>query len=135
MPKNNHIFEGHTNSLKKISDEHARLVDLLKELSSAVKNSPVDRDKITEALTHILEESLGHFAHEEEIMLEEGYAKFLDHQNHHKQTLARIQDLIARHKAGDLHVAVEASVLIRDWMYTHFKEFDKDLITLVDKKF
>jgi hemerythrin len=134
MSQHNFISEGHNKSLKKISNEHAHLVDLLKALSCAVEQKPIGRDKITAALSNLLEVTSEHFAHEEELMLESGYAKYLDHQKNHEHVLGLIKNLIAQHCEGDIEVEGKAKILIEKWMLMHFKQFDKDLVTLVSEK-
>ncbi|HUY69361.1 MAG TPA: hemerythrin family protein [Alphaproteobacteria bacterium] len=124
----------HNESLIEISNEHVHLVALLEALDYCF-NEPVDDDAVGVVLDELLEETRAHFMHEEDLMYETGYLKYLEHQADHRHILGLIEDLIAQHRAHTVDMKKEARWLIEKWMADHFEKFDRDLIVTISEKF
>ena len=65
-------------------------------------------------------------------MVEQGYGRFIDHQNDHQKTLDALKDKIDRYNAGDADVT-SVRGFIKDSMLSHIKFFDDGLLLLLSK--
>ena len=76
-----------------IDDEHRRLFDLANEAFDASFGSDAQPGQLPDALDRLLTHIAQHFAHEEQILAERGYARLAAHRQAHAGLLARATEL------------------------------------------
>lgn len=126
------LLETRNKALITISDEHAHLVDLFGLLDDLILQKTASKKQVGSVLNDLYKSAAEHFDHEEALMIEQGYGKFIDHQNHHQKTLEALKDKIERYNAGEADIAA-VKEFIKDQMLSHMKLYDDGLILLLSK--
>jgi len=109
-----------------VDQEHELLIDQINQIYEQL-SLPLDTVTIEALLVDIQADISTHFALEELLMQEAGYAEFEGHRQDHERLLDQINDLIF-HFAVDPETgrAVLANRL-SDWFSHHFRTFDARL--------
>jgi hemerythrin-like metal-binding protein len=123
----------HNKALVIVSDEHAQLVDLMYELDDAIAAEPASSGKVAGILEKILDQTAKHFMHEEELMLDAGYAGFEEHRHAHLDILAAISDLLIRYRAKTAVSGTDIKDGIEQSMFVHIKKYDDGLVRFLSK--
>jgi len=96
-----------SSDLSKINQQHLELVNLFNKLNNAVKDKQ-SREEIFKIIDEVIAFTSFHFATEEQIMVQSGYADVEWHKDRHKEL---IQD--AQHLSGKLTYVGEE--MFTDW--------------------
>lgn len=109
-----------------VDREHQLLISQINQLYDQL-SQPMDLIAIEAMLTEIQTDISTHFALEELLMQEAGFAEFETHRQDHERLLDQIQDMIFHFtedpKSGKELLANRLS----DWFSHHFKSFDARL--------
>jgi len=109
-----------------VDQDHELLIGQINQLYEQL-NLPLDTVTIEAMLSEIQADISTHFALEELLMQEAGYAEFEAHQQDHQLLLDQINDLIFDF-AADPETGRELLVnRISDWFSQHFRSFDARL--------
>ena len=109
-----------------IDQEHELLIAQINQLYDQL-SLPMDSMAIEAKLTDIQVDISSHFALEELLMQEAGYAEFETHKQDHERLLDQIQDMIF-HFTEDAEKGKELLAnRLSDWFNHHFKGFDARL--------
>ena len=109
-----------------VDQEHKLLISQVNKLYEQLK-LPLDTGTIESMLTDIQVDISTHFALEELLMQEAGFAEFEDHKQDHERLLDQIDDMIF-HFAEDPESGKELLInRLSDWFSHHFKGFDTRL--------
>ncbi len=116
-----------------IDEQHHQLVDILNELHGAMEGG-----KGREVMAHVLGELIAytqmHFATEEKLMAQHGYAQSAAHKAEHAKLVADVGDFAGKFKAGKATVTVELLKFLREWLSHHILGSDKALATALAAK-
>ena len=109
-----------------IDQEHELLIAQINQLYDQL-SLPMDSMAIEAKLADIQADISTHFALEELLMQEAGYAEFETHKQDHERLLDQIQDMIF-HFTEDAEKGKELLAnRLSDWFSHHFKGFDARL--------
>ena len=108
-----------------LDEQHRNLVAIINKFEDARR-----RGKGARIMTQILNEIAGytqeHFACEERMMEEAGYAHLKKHQSQHRQLLQRIERLQFDFQQGNRRITVEVGELFQYWVTSHILKHDKE---------
>lgn len=116
-----------------LDHDHQKLVELVNELHTATCSGE-GRGVVGEVLQRLVTYTKEHFQREEHYMEQVQYAKTIEHKRQHQTLLKKVQELQARHEAGHVTVAAQASSLLRDWLSVHIRREDKQLAAVMKTK-
>lgn len=109
-----------------VDQEHELLIAQINKLYDQL-SLPMDSIAIEAMLADIQEDISAHFALEELLMQEAGYAEYETHKQDHERLLDQIQDMIF-HFTEDPDSGKELlAKRLSDWFSHHFKGFDARL--------
>lgn len=109
-----------------IDHEHRQLIEAINDLYARIGDERTG-DEITYALGEIHGLIESHFALEEKLMRDAGYANYGPHKADHDRLLDDIRDIMdAVHSRGETARGTLGERL-RDWFSDHFRTLDRDL--------
>jgi hemerythrin len=109
--------------IRVIDNQHQRIIEYINKLGHAQQSQ--NRDEVSEILDELVDYTLTHFAFEESLMEESGYAYFDAHKKVHQLFVKRIADYQQRFKLNE-DIAEELGNTLRAWLINHIKRDDKE---------
>jgi len=110
--------------LQMIDREHQDLVGLLNRLIEML-TAGADESKWLPILDELIQHVVDHFAHEEQVMENVGYAGYLEHRSHHQQLLREVaqfrDDLAQKGGAKDTLATIR---FLKFWVLKHVVQED-----------
>ncbi len=119
--------------IKKIDDQHRRLVELL-DLFYSLEKLGYSKEKINKILDEIIRITEENIFTEEVLMEKVQYPEFEKHKKEHEFIKRKIAEILAKRKKGKEYL-VEALEFFEKAIYEHFRNFDKEFLNFVNKKF
>jgi hemerythrin len=117
--------------LPEIDDEHERIGLEMEQLTQAISLDDVPRAVVMHAA--VLERAASHFAHEERLMREIGYAALGRHKSAHQAFLAKAR-LSARRSSGEALLSapfIRWASRAQEWFHSHVVKEDFWLVRAV----
>ncbi|CAH1746463.1 MULTISPECIES: bacteriohemerythrin [Thauera] len=111
-----------------IDQQHRRIVNYINALE--VANATRDRAAIGRTLDELVEYTISHFAFEESLQEEAGYAFSKPHKRVHELFVRRVNEYVERHRLGD-DIGDELYKLLATWLVNHIKRDDSDYVGAV----
>ena len=111
-----------------IDNQHQRIVEYINKLHHAQVHH--SREEVGVVLDELVDYTLSHFAFEESLMEESGYAFVNAHKKVHQLFVRRVADYQQRFKIGD-EIAEELINTLRAWLINHIKNDDRDYASAV----
>ena len=102
-----------------IDQQHHRIVALINQLAEATT-----RDDQAAVLEELVDYTLSHFAFEEELMEEAGYAFCAAHKRVHEVFVKRVSEYRMRFQAGE-DITDELRTMLSRWLFNHIRGDDK----------
>jgi len=109
-----------------VDQEHQLLITQINQLYDQL-SLPMDSIAIEAMLADIQADISTHFALEELLMQEAGFAEFETHKQDHERLLDQIQDMIFHFTEDPVHGKELLANRLSDWFSHHFKGFDARL--------
>ncbi len=109
--------------VKKIDDEHKKLIGIINKAAVAVKFNNKSR-MVLAILDEMINYSGYHFLTEETYMVSFDYPEYLFHRNEHIGFTEKTIDFQNRIVSGDSQVATEALEFLKQWLDNHIQEID-----------
>lgn len=106
-----------------IDDQHKRIVAMINLLIHANENNH-SREEVGEVLAELVDYTLSHFAFEEALLEEAGYAFTRPHKRVHEIFTGRVSEYNMRFQAGE-DVTQELINLLSRWLFNHIRNDDK----------
>jgi hemerythrin len=106
-----------------IDNQHQRIVTYINKLDHAHKHH--SREEVGEVLDELVDYTLSHFAFEESLMEDAGYAYINAHKRVHQLFVKRVGDYQQRFKLGE-EIEEELMHSLRAWLINHIKNDDQD---------
>ena len=107
-----------------MDDEHKRLFALIGDLHEAVKDGKTS-EGIARAIKGLLDYTITHFTHEEELMKKAGYKGLAAQQAAHRAFTDKVKEYDAKLQAGKLVLLFDVGSFTRKWLTEHIKLMDK----------
>ncbi len=111
-----------------IDDQHKSIVDYINQLEYAISQG--NRATVGNVLNDLVDYTLSHFAFEESLQQEAGYAYAIPHKAIHDIFVKRVAKYQAEHKAGD-DVAEQTHSMLSTWLVHHIKRDDMAYVSEV----
>ena len=105
-----------------IDQQHRRIVDFINHLEVA-KNAG-DKEAVKQIVYDCVDYTLSHFAFEEELMEEAGYAFCAAHKRVHEVFVKRVSEYRMRFQAGE-DITDELRTMLSRWLFNHIRGDDK----------
>ncbi len=105
-----------------IDHQHRCIVEMLNRLQAAQRDSA--RPALAEVIDSLIAYTLSHFAFEEQLMEEAGYAFSRAHKRVHEIFGQRVADYRQRFQAGE-DICDELRALLGRWLFNHFRSDDQ----------
>lgn len=109
-----------------IDQQHQVLFRLIDQLAKAIQNDNPD-EELQAIFSKLHDYTLTHFATEELLMAEHGYVGDLDHHENHRALEHALEQLVERAKKGEPLVSLQAMNFLRQWLYHHIDDVDRQL--------
>jgi hemerythrin len=106
-----------------IDDQHKRIVAMINLLIHANENNH-SREEVGEVLGELVDYTLSHFAFEEALLEEAGYAFTRPHKRVHEIFTVRVSEFNLRFQAGE-DVTQDLINLLSRWLFNHIRNDDK----------
>lgn len=107
-----------------IDNQHKKLVDLINELHSAMKDGK-GKDKLGPILTELIEYTKYHFSAEEKLMQQKNYPGYSKHKNEHDIFTKKIVEFNNQYNSGSLSLSIDVLMFLKEWLVVHIKGTDK----------
>ncbi|UNK42349.1 bacteriohemerythrin [Luteimonas sp. S4-F44] len=105
-----------------IDGQHRRIVEMINQLELARHGH--SREAVSEVLDELVDYTLSHFAFEEALMEDAGYAFCAAHRRVHELFARRVQEYRLRFQAGEDMLDELRAMLVR-WLFNHIRSDDK----------
>ena len=116
-----------------IDSQHKLLVSMIRLLQEAMQESNA-RSVATPLFQAMHEYTKVHFAYEEQLLEEHGYAELASHKALHAAFLAKLQEFEQKHAAGALVTGAPLMQFLRTWLIDHICSSDKAYAGLLKEK-
>jgi hemerythrin len=110
-----------------VDAQHQKLFQMVNDLHEAIVSGK-GKEFQGKVLLQLGAYTLEHFKTEEALMTSLQYPGMAAHKAKHTALAQQATDLIARHKAGTLVLAMTVSRFLAEWIEHHIQEEDKALI-------
>lgn len=105
--------------------QHRKLVDLVNELHDAMRDGR-GGDALGKVLRGLVDYTKNHFAAEEKLMADAGYADLPAHLVEHRELLKKVGEIAERfEKTKGAGLTIEVMNFLRDWLTKHILGTDK----------
>jgi hemerythrin len=115
-----------------VDHQHQRIVHYINQLCRFPSTDWND-EEVYEVLNNLVDYTLSHFAFEETLLEDAGYADLAQHQALHGNFTRLIDDIKGRFQRGEA-VSNQLAGLLQDWLISHIMTEDKKYVALVKKK-
>ena len=109
-----------------VDHEHRELIDLINTVHESIREKTA-REQIAAGLGEIYAQIAAHFALEEKIMRDAGYADIGPHKEDHESLLDQLADIIYAVEAGKGLDQADLSSRLNQWFTGHFRTHDAKL--------
>lgn len=112
--------------------EHQRLIDIINNLYAAMRSGR-SKDSIGSILDELIDYTKTHFAHEEKLMREAGYAGFDEQKQAHEALISQVAEVQQKYRAGTA-LGQEVMTFLKNWLVNHIQGADKKYGPVMNKK-
>lgn len=109
-----------------IDSQHETIVKLVNELHAAMLGNR-GREALGKLLIELVEETQGHFASEEALMLANNYPAYAQHKTDHDKLIAHVVDLERQFRDGDCLLSFAIMLDLKNWATIHIERSDISL--------
>jgi hemerythrin-like metal-binding protein len=106
-----------------MDQEHKRLVEIINNLYGAMRQGK-GNEVIGPILDGLVEYTRTHFAHEERLMKEAGYAAREEHKREHDSLTGQVLEIQNKYRSGAV-LSLEVMSFVKDWLVNHIQGSDK----------
>ncbi len=120
-------------NIESIDSQHRMLVSIIGHLQEAMLAGRT-REIVRPLFEAMHRYTKFHFDYEEKLLKENGYPGLESHRNQHAQLIASLQQLEDKYVAGSLHAGSPLMVFLRNWLFGHIGEHDKEFAAFLREK-
>ncbi|MFA7405376.1 MAG: bacteriohemerythrin, partial [Pelobacteraceae bacterium] len=118
--------------VNQMDSEHQRLIDIINNLYSAMRSGR-SKDAIGSILDELVDYTKTHFAHEERLMRDSGYAGFDEQKRAHESLISQVMEIQNKYRAGTA-LGQEVMNFLKNWLVNHIQGLDKRYGPVMNKK-
>jgi hemerythrin len=111
-------------NIREIDQQHQKLFALFNQLYEAMQEGH-GNDVVGKVLTGVLDYTAYHFAFEEKLFRQYGYADEAAHRAEHAKLTEQAKTLVQKLHAGQAHVTMATLKFLCDWLNNHILGSDK----------
>ena len=112
--------------IDEVDEEHRALIELINGLYDVMQVG-ADYVQVVELLGEIYSQIAVHFAHEEDMMRDTGYARYEEHREDHETLLDDLREIMDEVEADGSFDTIELSSDLNRWFMDHFRTHDARL--------
>jgi hemerythrin len=116
-----------------IDGDHKTLVALLNQLADAMASGR-GKEVCGKVLAELASHTATHFAMEERLMAEHGYAKAVEHKGEHDTLVKVVLAFKGKVDAGTATLTLPLLIFLKQWLVKHILDSDKALAAELAKK-
>ena len=125
--------DSYATNIKSFDREHQHLVKLLNQLHQAMSEGK-GQEVMGKILDDLISYTATHFAHEERVLKQHGYADFDAHKAQHEALKEQVSTLQQDFKAGRTMISVKVLNFLKQWLTEHIMGSDMDYSEFLQKK-
>jgi len=110
--------------IKQFDEEHKHLIDFINRLNQALSIGSA-RNTMEEILSGLVNYTVIHFKHEEDMMVKHDYPAYVQHKKEHDILTGQVSDFFSRFKEGKVAFSLELMKFLNDWLLNHIQMSDK----------
>ncbi len=111
-------------NIQLIDRQHRKLVDMINELFAALRAGR-GNEVLAPILDALVTYTAQHFAEEERMMASHNYPELANHQDAHRQLVARVTEFQQKLRQGQATISSDLFNFLKSWLLHHIKEEDK----------
>jgi methyl-accepting chemotaxis protein len=119
--------------LQSIDDQHKVLVDLINELYDAF-GSNKNKKIIKRVLEELLDYTVYHFGHEEELFHKHGYKESDNHEEQHEKFIERVKQFKTDFEKGNALLSFDLIEFLKNWLLNHILKIDVRYVPFLKEK-
>ncbi|MFM2090580.1 MAG: hypothetical protein RLZZ127_1069 [Planctomycetota bacterium] len=116
-----------------IDAQHQQLVKFVNELFDAMTQNR-GKEATGKVLDALVDYTVKHFAHEEQLFARLGYPDSAAHIREHQELKRQVGDFMAKYKAGQATVNSELMTFLRTWLTNHIMGSDRKYVAHLKAK-
>ncbi len=118
-------------NINEVDGQHQEIFRLVNDLDEVLESG---RDVIAEKLNALVVYVVEHFATEEKYMLETNYPDYEAHKKAHDTLVEQVGGIQEKFNAGEAEITKEITAFVRDWLYQHIPNIDKQYGPYLNEK-
>ena len=115
---------------EQLDTEHRYLIGIINELHDAIAEGR-GRDAVSDTLARLADYTIWHFDREEQIMRRVGYPHLDEHVAQHGALIDELGKRAWELEVGEDAVTERTMAFLKDWISTHLRIDDKNLVTYI----
>ncbi|HEY4745318.1 MAG TPA: bacteriohemerythrin [Desulfuromonadaceae bacterium] len=115
-----------------MDQEHKRLVEIINKLYGAMRQGK-GNETIGSILDGLVDYARTHFAHEERLMKDAGYAAYEEHKREHDSLTGHVLAIQEKYRSGTV-LSLEVMSFVKEWLVNHIQGSDKRYGPYVNKQ-
>jgi hemerythrin-like metal-binding protein len=123
---------GYSVGVTQMDTEHQRLIDIINNLYIAMRSGR-SKEAIGSILDELVDYTKTHFAHEERMMQDSGYAGFDEQKRAHEALIAQVVEIQGKYRSGTA-LGQEVMSFLKNWLVNHIQGLDKRYGPAMNKK-
>jgi hemerythrin-like metal-binding protein len=123
----------YTLNIAEIDRQHQKLFALFNELYEAMQQGH-GNEVIDDVLTRVVDYTAYHFATEEKLLHQYGYAEEAAHRAEHAKLTEQAKALVHKQRSGNAQVAIATLKFLCDWLNNHILGSDKKFAPFLIEK-
>lgn len=125
--------EHYSVKVKNIDNQHKKLVGLINELHSAMREAH-GKDVLGKILNDLTDYTVFHFSTEEKLMKDNGYPGYIAHKSEHDKLTKQVTELKDNLESGKSVISQEVLFFLKDWLLNHIAVTDKKYSSFLNNK-
>ncbi len=110
--------------IAEVDEQHKKLINLVNEMYDAMSVGK-GREVLGPVLKELVDYTAYHFATEERLFREYGYADYEKHKKIHDELAAKTKKLKETFDQGNKMITIDVMLFLSDWLNVHILEEDK----------
>ncbi|MHB8578587.1 MAG: bacteriohemerythrin [Ignavibacteriaceae bacterium] len=119
--------------IKSIDQQHSKLVDLINQLHSAMKDGK-GKEVIGKVINELISYTQVHFAHEESLMSKYSYPGYVKHKSLHDELVKQVLEIEKEIKSGKTVISQDILRFLKKWLVEHIVGTDKLYTAFMNSK-
>jgi hemerythrin len=116
--------DSYATGIPAMDQQHKQFMELINRMDDAVRIS-IKNPAIRDVLAELVQFTKSHFAQEEKLMQETGFAAMDGHCQLHQKLLRAVTDVMEKVKSGKLLASANLAAFLHFWLEKHIMDYDQ----------